>query len=142
MLNWVTTYHDWLEARFYTHEHDLHPMSCIHVLHCELPSSSIGTDKVLTTQYFFHNLEVQTYAGDLQNDKSILTTDSHLHLSLSSTLFPWCFLTKTLYAFLASSMCDIYPAHYILTNLITLIIQENKLINNWVGHSSCNTPLL
>jgi hypothetical protein len=72
----MTTYHDWLEGQFYTHEHDLHAMSCIHVLHCELPPSSIRTDKFLRTQYiyFFHNLEVQIYGSDLQNDKHRLTT--------------------------------------------------------------------
>jgi hypothetical protein len=47
---------------------------------------------------------------------------THLRLGLPSGLFPSGFLTKTLYAFLFSPNRATCPAHFILFNLIFLII--------------------
>jgi hypothetical protein len=62
----------------------------------------------------------------------ILTLPSHLRLGLLTGLFPSCFPTKILYAFLTSPMRATFIAHLILLDLITIIIfgQAYKICNS------------
>jgi hypothetical protein len=63
----------------------------------------------------------QTNPVHTMSPRSILVLSTHLSLGLPIVLFPSVFPTNNPYAFLFSPIRALYPAHFILLDLIVLI---------------------
>jgi len=73
---------------------------------------------------------IQSTISYLVSLTSVLLISSHLSRGVPSGVFPSGFCTKTLYAFLISTVRVIWPAHLILLDLITLTISD-KSYRSW-----------
>lgn len=107
---------------------DIHVMTFTSNMHFELArvsgkGNSCSVSEVTCTLW---NMKFHYRVHKSQINPVITLPSSGLHLDMPNDLLPSALPAKTLYAFLFSLICPIFPAHLILHDLITLIVFGRK----------------